>query len=343
MTGDRRTSSHWGRGRVASSSCALPVGRGVGYDRNDGNGLPGNGQRMTKESQARLVGVAVAGLVLGPALVTAIASPPVLVLQAVTITAIVLALLGVSVAAKGWRRILTTDRLDTAGSGALRRGGGPRGRRGSRARQQHGADRGPVPLDDPAAARRCGRSRALATRGVATVRDRVGRRRRSRWPRAADPDRSDRDQRPSRVSPHAAEGRVVCRRGAVGPFPCRRARARRGPPRPGSPLGCRSRHGGDHPGHRGPVAVARVAGRRRDVRRPRRRPRPAPLPPHSRDCRPRHLRSGRRYDFRDMVVVQAQAQPRAGGSGLGRRQEPASRSPSHCRPGPTARSASMAR
>jgi hypothetical protein len=66
---------------------------------------------MTKDSQGRLVGVAVAGMVLGPAVVTRFAPPPALVLQAATVTAITLALLGVSVAAKGWRRILTMDRL----------------------------------------------------------------------------------------------------------------------------------------------------------------------------------------------------------------------------------------
>ena len=66
---------------------------------------------MTKDNQGRLVGVAVAGVVLCPAVVTRFASPPALVLQAATITAIILALLGVSVAAKGWRRILTMDRL----------------------------------------------------------------------------------------------------------------------------------------------------------------------------------------------------------------------------------------
>ena len=65
---------------------------------------------MTKENQGRLFGVGVAAVVLGPALITGFASPPALVLQAVTITAISVALLGVSVAVKGWRNVLTADR-----------------------------------------------------------------------------------------------------------------------------------------------------------------------------------------------------------------------------------------
>ena len=65
---------------------------------------------MTKENQGRLFGVAVAGVVLGPAVATRFGPPPALVAQAVTVTAIVLALLVVAVAGKGWRRILTTDR-----------------------------------------------------------------------------------------------------------------------------------------------------------------------------------------------------------------------------------------
>ena len=65
---------------------------------------------MTKDNQGRLVGVAVAGMVLGPAVVTRFASPPALVPQAVAITAVVVALLGAGLAARGWRQVLTADR-----------------------------------------------------------------------------------------------------------------------------------------------------------------------------------------------------------------------------------------
>lgn len=65
---------------------------------------------MTKDIQGRLVGVGVAAVALGPGLVARLASPPALVAQAATVTAIVLALLGVAVAGKGWRQVLNTDR-----------------------------------------------------------------------------------------------------------------------------------------------------------------------------------------------------------------------------------------
>ena len=65
---------------------------------------------MANDNQGRLLGAAVAGLVLGPAVVTIFGSPPSLVPQALTITAIILALLGAAIATKGWRRVAASDR-----------------------------------------------------------------------------------------------------------------------------------------------------------------------------------------------------------------------------------------
>ena len=65
---------------------------------------------MANDNQGRLLGFGVAGLVLGPAVVTIFVSLPSLVPQALIITAIVLALLGVAVARKGWRQVATSDR-----------------------------------------------------------------------------------------------------------------------------------------------------------------------------------------------------------------------------------------